>query len=158
MGTPHYSSPEMIMGKPYNYATDLWSLGCIIYEMVCGYVPFGEDADETTLVWELIEECKLEWPEFIPEDSPVRDLVERLLSKNSNKRSSPYKIKLHRWFKQIEWEDYPNKSIEDVPFIPEVPEKPLNPDTRDWDTIVESWEKRIGFYKEKEQEDVYKDF
>ena len=39
-GTPYYASPEIWNDKPYNSKTDIWSLGCIIYEMATLHVPF----------------------------------------------------------------------------------------------------------------------
>ncbi|VDK31549.1 unnamed protein product [Gongylonema pulchrum] len=35
VGTPYYISPEMCEGKPYNEKSDVWALGCILYEMAC---------------------------------------------------------------------------------------------------------------------------
>ncbi|KAK6044411.1 hypothetical protein COOONC_18084, partial [Cooperia oncophora] len=35
VGTPYYISPEMCSGKSYNEKSDMWALGCILYEMVC---------------------------------------------------------------------------------------------------------------------------
>ncbi|KAK5986404.1 NEK (NEver in mitosis Kinase) Like [Trichostrongylus colubriformis] len=35
VGTPYYISPEMCSGKTYNEKSDMWALGCILYEMVC---------------------------------------------------------------------------------------------------------------------------
>uniref|UniRef100_A0A0N5C326 non-specific serine/threonine protein kinase n=1 Tax=Strongyloides papillosus TaxID=174720 RepID=A0A0N5C326_STREA len=35
IGTPYYISPEMCEGKSYNESTDIWSMGCILYEMAC---------------------------------------------------------------------------------------------------------------------------
>ena len=32
-GTPYYMSPEVCQSKPYSYASDVWSLGCILYEL-----------------------------------------------------------------------------------------------------------------------------
>ena len=47
IGTPTYSSPEVWKNKPYSYKSDLWSVGCIIYEMCCLRTPFkGKNLDE----------------------------------------------------------------------------------------------------------------
>ena len=41
VGTPHYMAPDVILGKGYNNMADLWSLGVMVYEMLCGELPFG---------------------------------------------------------------------------------------------------------------------
>lgn len=35
VGTPYYISPEMCSGVSYNEKSDMWALGCILYEMCC---------------------------------------------------------------------------------------------------------------------------
>jgi len=39
-GTLGYTAPEIISKKPYSFSCDLWSLGCIIYALLCGCLPF----------------------------------------------------------------------------------------------------------------------
>eukprot|EP00439_Symbiodinium_sp_Y106_P071438 s2451_g12.t2 len=40
IGTPYYLSPEVCQEKPYNWSSDMWSMGCILYEMCALQVPF----------------------------------------------------------------------------------------------------------------------
>ena len=35
IGTPYYMSPEICQNKPYTYQSDIWALGCILYELCC---------------------------------------------------------------------------------------------------------------------------
>lgn len=39
-GTPYYASPEVWKDKPYDYKSDIWSLGCVLYEMITLNPPF----------------------------------------------------------------------------------------------------------------------
>ena len=34
IGTPHYMPPELWLNKPYNFTSDLWALGCLLYELM----------------------------------------------------------------------------------------------------------------------------
>lgn len=37
-GTPGYIAPEIMDGKAYSYPADVWSLGCVMFELLTGYV------------------------------------------------------------------------------------------------------------------------
>ena len=39
-GTPYYASPEVWRDKPYDYSSDVWSLGCVLYEIITLSPPF----------------------------------------------------------------------------------------------------------------------
>ena len=43
-GSPSYAAPEMLLGTKYDgLKADIWSLGIVLYAMVCGYLPFEDD-------------------------------------------------------------------------------------------------------------------
>jgi len=49
-GTPAYTAPEIVLGQEYGKEVDMWSLGCIIYSLLSGSLPFGsDDVDEYAL-------------------------------------------------------------------------------------------------------------
>jgi serine/threonine protein kinase len=44
LGTPYFLSPEICSGNKYNFKTDIWMIGCVLYELVCLRKPFeGEN-------------------------------------------------------------------------------------------------------------------
>ena len=49
IGTPYYIAPEVCKGEPYNYKADVWSLGCIMYELCCLKRPFEGESIATIL-------------------------------------------------------------------------------------------------------------
>ena len=40
LGTPLVMAPEVLDGNKYDHTADVWSLGCVFYEMLTGYAPF----------------------------------------------------------------------------------------------------------------------
>ena len=105
IGTPHYMAPEVILGKGYRFSADIWSYGVMVYEMLCGRVPFGEseESDPFTIYKEIIAGT-VNYPSFL---NPLsRDFIQDLLSNKVTKRSSIEVFRSHKFFAGNDWELY----------------------------------------------------
>lgn len=86
LGTPYYMSPEVCKGEPYREKSDVWSLGCVLYEM-CVLRHAFESQSLLGLVYCIVSECY----QPIPAErysSDVADLVAQLLLKAADQRPS----------------------------------------------------------------------
>jgi Tol biopolymer transport system component len=85
LGTPAYMSPEQARGKPVDRRTDLWSFGCVLYEMLCGRRTFGGDTVTDCLA--AIVEREPDW-NALPRATPpqIRRLLRHCLEKDPERR------------------------------------------------------------------------
>ncbi|KAF3689184.1 SNF-related serine/threonine-protein kinase [Channa argus] len=98
-GSLAYSAPEILLGEEYDApAVDIWSLGVILYMLVCGVPPFQETNDSETLV--MILDCRYSIPEHVSDD--CRDLISRMLQKDPSRRASLKEIEAHGWLQGLE--------------------------------------------------------
>ena len=89
VGTAHYLSPEQAMGRPAGPASDLYSLGVVLYEMLAGRRPFEAEGAESPLAVAMRHVTEEPDPPSAsnPEVPPALDaLVMRLLAKNPERR------------------------------------------------------------------------
>ena len=97
-GSPCYAAPEMIAGLKYwGPKADIWSMGVILYALVCGYLPF-EDCN-TSVLYKKIMAGNYACPNWI--SAEVRDLISLILKTDPSKRITISEIRKHRWYLQI---------------------------------------------------------
>jgi serine/threonine-protein kinase len=88
MGTPGYLSPEQARGKNVDHRTDIYALGCMVFEIVCGRLPFiADNAMDIVLMHMTAPPVRASsvWPE-IP--APLDDLIAGMLEKEPSARPS----------------------------------------------------------------------
>ncbi|KAF7549585.1 hypothetical protein G7046_g8299 [Stylonectria norvegica] len=120
-GTPDYLAPEVVSNKGYNKSVDWWSLGILIYEMLCGYTPFW-DSGSPMKIYENILKGKVKYPAYVNPDA--QNLLERLITADLTKRlgnlyGGPGDVKNHPWFTEVTWDRLSRKDI-DAPYTPPV--------------------------------------
>ena len=83
IGTPYYLSPEICQDKPYSFKSDIWALGCILYELCTYNFPFPTENGYASLILKIINEE----PEEIKNYSDdIKNLGKALLTKDFTKR------------------------------------------------------------------------
>jgi len=85
MGTVAYMSPEQARGRVLDKRTDIWSFGCVLFEMLTGASPFARETASDSIA--ALLEREPDWS-ALPARTParVRDLLEKCLEKDQNKR------------------------------------------------------------------------
>ena len=99
-GTLSYVSPEVLLRTPYNKEVDIWSLGIILFYMLCGHLPFKGDnqsdiADK--IVNDNLEFDENEWKNM---SKDVKKLIAGCLVKEPEERITIEEFLNHAWFKR----------------------------------------------------------
>lgn len=85
IGTPYYLSPEICENKPYNNKSDIWALGCILYEMAALKHAFVA-GNMKNLIVKIIRGSYPQLPSRYSND--LRNLIQQLLRRNPQERPS----------------------------------------------------------------------
>uniref|UniRef100_A0A8C6PQI4 non-specific serine/threonine protein kinase n=1 Tax=Nothobranchius furzeri TaxID=105023 RepID=A0A8C6PQI4_NOTFU len=119
-GTPEYLAPEVLEDNDYGRAVDWWGLGVVMYEMMCGRLPFYNQDHEK--LFELILMEDIRFPRTLGPEA--RSLLSGLLKKDPMQRlgggpDDAKEIMQHRFFAGINWQDVYEKKLVS-PFKPQV--------------------------------------
>uniref|UniRef100_A0A673INZ4 non-specific serine/threonine protein kinase n=1 Tax=Sinocyclocheilus rhinocerous TaxID=307959 RepID=A0A673INZ4_9TELE len=93
-GSPPYAAPEVFEGQQYEGPQlDIWSMGVVLYVLVCGALPF--DGPSLPVLRQRVLEGRFRIPYFMTED--CEHLIRRMLVLDPSKRLSIGQIKEHKW-------------------------------------------------------------
>ncbi|MEE6493872.1 hypothetical protein FKM82_016959 [Ascaphus truei] len=119
-GTPEYLAPEVLEDNDYGRAVDWWGLGVVMYEMMCGRLPFYNQDHEKLFELILMEEIRFPRT-LLPE---AKSLLSGLLKKDPKQRlgggpDDAKEIMQHKFFYGIVWQNVYEKKLV-PPFKPQV--------------------------------------
>jgi len=96
-GSPSYIAPEMIMFPEYDgKKSELWNSGIVLYVLLCGHFPFSHPDIEG--LFDLITDSPVTLPECYCLSDEVKDLIQKLLSKDPLDRITLEEVFNHPWF------------------------------------------------------------
>ncbi|KAL1207744.1 putative serine/threonine protein kinase IRE4 [Cardamine amara subsp. amara] len=118
VGTPDYLAPEILLGTEHGYASDWWSVGIILFELITGIPPFTAARPE--IIFDNILNGKMPWPDVPREMSyEAQDFINRLLVHEPEKRlgaNGAAEVKSHPFFRGVDWE---NLALQKAAFVPQ---------------------------------------
>ncbi|KAK6753347.1 hypothetical protein RB195_012753 [Necator americanus] len=119
-GTPEYLAPEVLEDNDYGRSVDWWGVGVVMYEMMCGRLPFYSRDHQK--LFELIMASELRFPSKL--SAEAKQLLTGLLFKDPSQRlgggpDDALEVCQQPFFKPIDWEKLYRKEIE-PPYKPSV--------------------------------------
>ena len=96
-GTPGYVAPEILEGKGYGKEVDYWSIGIILYILLCGFPPFYEENNQK--LFDIIKKGEFEFPSPYWDDvsEAAKELVRKLLHVDPKKRMTAAELLVDPW-------------------------------------------------------------
>jgi len=98
-GTPYYVAPQVLSGR-YDHTCDLWSVGVIMYILLCGYPPFYGRNDQEVLTKVKKGNYSFDDKDWARVSSDAKGLIRKLICFNPRDRFTAEQALNHAWIKQ----------------------------------------------------------
>ena len=99
-GTLSYVAPEVLLRTPYNKEVDIWSMGVILYYMLCGHLPFKGNKEVAIAEKIVNDDLEFDDEEWEVRSKKVRELITSCLKKEPEERITIDEFINHPWFKK----------------------------------------------------------
>uniref|UniRef100_A0A5S6QTA1 Serine/threonine-protein kinase SAK n=1 Tax=Trichuris muris TaxID=70415 RepID=A0A5S6QTA1_TRIMR len=96
-GTPNYIAPEIAMRKPHGLEADLWSLGCLLYTLLSGHPPFGNNGQVSQTLKRIVTGA-IDIPRNISNEAT--NLIRGLMQSDAERRLKLTTLRNHPFFKK----------------------------------------------------------
>jgi len=102
-GSPGYVAPEILKNEPYDEKVDMWSLGVILYIILCGFPPFYHE--HTRVLYNQIKKGEVVFAEpwWTGISAQAILLIKELLNVKPKKRISAKRVLFHRWIRNSKY-------------------------------------------------------
>ncbi|CAE6464148.1 unnamed protein product [Rhizoctonia solani] len=147
VGTAEYVSPELLINNVTSRSSDIWAIGCILFQMLAGRPPFKGGSEYLTL--EQVKRLEYQVPEHF--DSVAEELVKNILVLEPTARPTIAAIRSHPFLADTVWEDLwtsPAPPMESGPCKgPPPPESPMefeSDEDDDWNRFVDGSNEEEG--------------
>ena len=96
-GTPYYISPEVLAGN-YDMSCDMWSAGCMLYILLCGYPPFYGDNNQEILQMVSRGVFDYDGEEWDDISNEAKDLINKLITRPERRMTAAEALQ-HPWMR-----------------------------------------------------------
>ncbi|KAL2920071.1 serine/threonine protein kinase [Polyrhizophydium stewartii] len=120
VGTAEYCSPELLNDREASHASDVWAIGCIIYQMLVGRPPFKATNEYQT--FQLIIRRVFQIPDAV--DADARALIDRIMALDPAERPSIEEIKAQAFLAGTAWDSLERQKPPNISYLAPLPQQP----------------------------------